>query len=183
METASLIKTSKSNLIKKTFRWHAVYCKPNHEKRVYEKLREANIEAYLPLHTTIRQWSDRKKKVSKPLFSCYVFVKVGVHDYYNVLNITGVFSYVCFEGKAAPIPEKQINLLKCLLESEFNVEDISEHIPKGAIVRITGGPLKGLEGELVNHLGKNRVVVRIEEINKTLMVNISPIYLETAIKL
>ncbi len=177
MDTVSLINSSEKKLSKDTTLWYAVYCKPNHEKAVYAKLAEANIEAYLPLQTTIRQWSDRKKKVTLPLFSCYVFVKIGLKDCYTVLNIPGAFSFVSFEGKAVPIPKKQINLLRCLLESKFDVEDFTERIPEGAKVKITCGPLKGIEGELIKHQGKNRVVVRIEEINKTVLVNISPLYI------
>ncbi len=175
--TISLKEKTDRKIAKKATKWYAVYCKSNHEKKVYTKLLEANIECYLPLQTTVRQWSDRKKKVSLPLFSCYVFVKVGLKDYYTVLNITGVFAYVCFEGRPAPIPDRQINILKCLLESKIKVENFTENIPKGTNVRITCGPLKGITGELVKYLGKNRVVVRIEEINKTLLVNISPIYI------
>jgi hypothetical protein len=42
--------------------WFVVYTKPLTEKKVADRLCLLGIESYLPLYTTIRQWSDRKKK-------------------------------------------------------------------------------------------------------------------------
>jgi transcription antitermination factor NusG len=155
-------------------KWYAVYCRPRHEKRVLANLMEENIEAYLPLQTTIKQWSDRKKKVSEPLFSCYVFVRIASSDYYRVLNQNGVVRYVTFEGKAISIPEEQIHIIKCMLEQEVQTTEIADRIPAGSKIEIVAGPLSGIKAELVEYAGKKRVVIRIDEINKTVMVNISP---------
>jgi hypothetical protein len=47
--------------------WFALYTKPRNEKKVTETLAALGIEVYCPLVTTIKQWSDRKKKVESPL--------------------------------------------------------------------------------------------------------------------
>jgi len=154
--------------------WHAVYCRPHHEKRLYKQLTEAGIEAYLPMQTTLRQWSDRRKKVTMPLFSCYVFVKIMLHEYYQVLNHSSVISYVSFEGKAAVIPEKQIETLRNLIENDLGIEDVSEPLPRGIRVEITSGPLKGIKGEVTEYAGRKTVIIRLEEINKTMVVQIAP---------
>jgi transcription antitermination factor NusG len=99
-----------------TYNWHALYTRSRHEKRVYDELIYDEIEAYLPLHTVIKQWSDRKKKVEEPMIRSYVFVKISEKEYYNVLNIPAAVRYVTFEGKAAPIPEWQIDVMKKALE-------------------------------------------------------------------
>ena len=46
-----------------TYNWYALYTKSRHEKKVYEELVAQNIEAYIPIHTVIKQWSDRKKRL------------------------------------------------------------------------------------------------------------------------
>jgi|WetSurSiteA1Bulk_404760.scaffolds.fasta_scaffold00720_6 transcriptional antiterminator RfaH len=161
----------------KQLNWYALYTRPRHEKKIYAKLKQENIEAFLPLQTTIRQWSDRKKKVSEPLFSCYVFVFISTKDYYRILNLNGVVRFVTFEGKAVAIPEKQIKIIRMLLEQDIEIEDTKEPIAKGSRVEIKIGPLSGISGELLESAGKRRVIIRIEEINKTLLVNVPLNYL------
>jgi len=41
--------------------WHALYVSSRTEKKVMQTLLSKNIEAYVPLVKTMRQWSDRKK--------------------------------------------------------------------------------------------------------------------------
>ena len=168
-----------ANIISKKKTWYAVYTRPRHEKRIYTKLQQEKIEAFLPLRTTIRQWSDRKKKISEPLFSCYLFVCVTLYEYYNVLNIPGIVRYITFEGQAVAIPEQQIQLIRKLLELDIETTfDTTENIPVGTWVEITTGPLMGISGELVDYAGKKRVIIRIEEIAKSILINISLDYLK-----
>jgi transcription antitermination factor NusG len=145
---------------------------------IYQRLLEEHINAFLPLHSTIKQWSDRKKKVIEPLFSCYLFVNITLREYYKVLNIPGVIRYVSFEGKAATVPEKQIQSIKDLLNNNFELEETPVSFQKGNKVRIVLGTLSGIDGELVMYNNKKRVIIRIEEINKSLLVNVPLNYLK-----
>jgi transcriptional antiterminator RfaH len=169
-----------ANLVSQQQNWFAIYTRPRHEKKVYALLQQDKIEAYLPLQTTLRQWSDRKKKVSEPLFSCYLFVHITLREYYNVLNINGVVRYVSFEGKAVAIPEKQIRLIRNLLAQDLEALETLEFIPTGAKVEIKAGSLAGVQGELVEYAGKKRVIIRLEEIGKTILVNVPLHYLAVA---
>ena len=56
--------------------WYVLYTKPRQEKKVADGLIAIGIAAYCPLVTTIKQWSDRKKKVEVPLINSYVFVNI-----------------------------------------------------------------------------------------------------------
>jgi transcription antitermination factor NusG len=132
-----------------------------------------SIAGYLPLYTTLRQWSDRKKKVILPLFSCYVFVNIKSKDYYRVLNIPGVIRYITFEGKAVTIPEQQIRTVMKLLEYRIEVEEFPDVFHKGANVEIISGPLSGVCGELIEFAGKKRVVIRFESIRKSIVIFVS----------
>ena len=58
-------------------RWFALYTRHRFEKKVAARLEDKGIESFLPLHTVLRQWSDRRKKVEEPLFNCYVFVHIN----------------------------------------------------------------------------------------------------------
>ncbi|HLO60086.1 MAG TPA: UpxY family transcription antiterminator [Bacteroidales bacterium] len=155
----------------KSARWYAIYTKPHHEKDVFKKLNELGIKGYLPLITTIRQWSDRKKKIKLPLFNCYVFVYITYDDYFRVLNIPGVVRFITFEGKAVAIPEKQIQVVMNLLQHEIEAQEIQYDFYKGATVEIVSGPLSGIFGELVN-LDKKRVIIRISAIHKSMVIHV-----------
>jgi len=154
--------------------WYAVYTRPRFEKQVQQRLQEQGIEAFLPLTKTVRQWSDRKKMVEVPLFSSYVFVHIDRSDYDRVLQTHGVVKYICFEGKAASIPQEQINNLKIIIDSRARVECTWERWQKGDTVEVTAGSLKGLRGELITDGDRNKVLVRIDRINQNLTVEVHP---------
>lgn len=162
-------------------RWYAAYTKPRNEKKVFERLVNSGIEAYLPLQRSLKQWSDRKKIVEEPLFRSYIFVKISSVDYYRVLNTVGIVRYITFEGKAVPIPEKQINLIKQLLEQNVEIESVEEKLEPGTKVEVRFGSLLGLVGELIEHKGVQKVVVRIDHISHSLLVTLPSKYISKAI--
>ena len=158
--------------------WYAIYTKPRYEKKLTSYLTDKGIEAYLPLRKTLRQWSDRKKIVEVPLMSSYVFVNVIPDQYYEALNTPGAVKYIWFGGKPAIIPAKQIETLKMITSSDLEIDCVSGTIPKGSHIKVTAGPLKNLTGELLNYAGKHKVIVRIDHLDKVLMLTISPQLLE-----
>jgi transcriptional antiterminator RfaH len=160
-------------------KWLVVYTRPRFEKKIEKYLNDRDIICYLPLYKTLRQWSDRKKWVELPLFSSYVFVKVDDQDYQNVLKADGVLRYVTFEGAAVEIPEGQIENIKWILSSDISTEPIHEPIPTGSIVEVIKGPLKGLIAELVKYKNKKIVVVRLEQLDKSLEIIIPGNHLKT----
>lgn len=161
-------------LKKHTYSWYALYTKTNFEKRIKEFLEEQNIECYLPVQKKLKQWSDRKKWIEEPLFKSYIFVKVSNVEFFNLLNIPGVFSYVSFGGKPQTIPEYEIENVKILVkQSEQEVFLTQEKIAKGIKVRIQDGPLKGVIGEVVQTSGQSRIMVRVETLGYCLSLNVS----------
>ena len=158
--------------------WYAVYTKPRSEKKLAERLQEQGIESFLPIRKTLKQWSDRKKMVDKPLISSYVFVNIFQHNYFEVLNTPGAVRYIWFCGKPAVIPETQIKTLKLILSQEVDIDCVSTTLPRGTVVKVVSGPLKELTGELVNYAGKHKVVIRIDHVEKAILLTISPALLE-----
>ncbi len=153
------------------YSWYALYTKSRQEKKVYAELLNAGLTAYLPLETKIRQWSDRKKKVEEPMIRSYVFVQTCEKEYYDVLNIKGAVRYVTFEGKAAAIPDWQIEAMQKMVEYNEPHHYSGELFLKGEKISIQAGPLKGYEGEIVkDNKGKNKIIIRIENIGYSLVV-------------
>jgi len=153
------------------YNWYAIYTKSRSEKLVFDRLQEQNIEAFLPLQKKLRQWSDRKKWVEVPYINSYVFVKVSEKEHYDVLNTQGAVRYITFEGKAAPIPEWQIEAMKKVVSSDKAFYFSNQHFRKGDKINIDVGTLAGYTGEVVHDSeGKKKVLIRIDQIGYSLVV-------------
>ncbi|MFC2090271.1 UpxY family transcription antiterminator [Bacteroidota bacterium] len=158
--------------------WYAIYTRPRFEKKVYDRLLEKEIEAYLPLQRKLNQWSDRKKWIEIPLFTSYVFVHIDRSKYDEVVKTEGVVKYITFEGKAAIIRQEEIDNLKLLVDSNYNIDNLAEKIKPGEKVIINHGPLNGLKGELIQIKGSKKVMIRIQSLNKNLVVEIPGEYIK-----
>ena len=162
------------NLKKPEYAWYAIYTRVNNEKKIMEYLKEENVECYLPLRKTLRQWSDRKKWIEEPLFHCYLFVKVSYKEFFNVLSAPGVVCYVSFGGRPQSIPDYQIENIKTFVrQDELDVVVSMERFRKGKRAEVLVGPLKGLRGEIVEISGQYRILMRIESIGCSIHANIS----------
>jgi transcription antitermination factor NusG len=155
--------------------WYAVYTNPRAEKKAHAELVKNGITAYLPLQRTLKRWSDRKKWVEEPLFRSYLFVNIDQSRYYDVLNTAGVVRYITFEGKAVPVPEKQIDAIRYYLADASPPSDIliNELPVPGTPVEIMRGPLRGLTGELVQVQGREKVRIQIDALGQFLNLTIS----------
>lgn len=156
------------------YKWYAVYVKSRAEKKALAELTFKGVDAYLPLRVVKRKWSDRVKLVEEPLLRGYLFVFVSEIEYLNVLQTPGVVGYVTFEGKAAAIPEEEIENLKIFLERNKAFVDVSyENIAKGQKVKVVGGPLEGVEGEVFELRGKKRISLRFETLGCSVFADVS----------
>lgn len=153
--------------------WHVIYTRSRAEKKVIEELEYKNIECFLPLQKKLRQWKDRKKWVEMPLMTGYCFVNISRKEYEEVLKTTNVVCFIRFEGKAAIVPDCQIDDLKKMLKQyDFDVTVSTETFKPGKKVEVITGPLIGLQGELIEARGKNKFTLRITQINSTFSVEI-----------
>src|SRR5215831_16681501 len=100
--------------------WYALYTRPRHEKKVFQVLCHHEIETFLPTYKVRRRWNDRHQIVEEPLFQHYLFVNVDIERrYQDALTPYGALSFVTFGGRPAPIPEREIDSVRCLIASEL----------------------------------------------------------------
>ncbi len=153
--------------------WYALLTRARHEKAVAKRLGERSVETFLPLVSEIHRWSDRKRIVELPIFSCYVFAKLlpTNEGRLTALKVDGVFGMVGSRGEGTPIPEEQIDTVRRLVEGEYPY--LSHPFLKvGQRVRVRGGALDGVEGILVSRSGQSTLVISIEAIQRSLSVRI-----------
>lgn len=151
--------------------WFAVFTVPRHEKRVEAHFRLREIESFLPLCQTQRQWKDGSKGLLQlPLFSNYIFVRIGREGRVPVLRVPGVISIVGFGTQILPVPDTYIH---CLREG-LRQGKIEPHpyLTEGARVRIRSGVMAGMEGVLIRRKNSYRVVLALEMIMKSVTVEV-----------
>ncbi len=154
--------------------WYAVQTRARNEKAISERLQEQGLTTFLPLVTEIRRWSDRKKKVELPLFSCYVFVKLvpsNNDERMRVFRTSGVFRIVSVRGEAVPIPDEQIDALRTVVTQQVPWTPYP-FLKVGQRVRIRGGSLEGVEGVLLSHSGDRTLIISIDAIQRSLAVRV-----------
>lgn len=158
--------------------WFALYTKSRSEKKVYQELVNKGIECYLPLEKKLKLWSDRKKWVEEPFIRSYVFVSIEEENLQQSLNTPGVVTVIKFGGKPAKVQNDHINIIRSILSSNEDYELCTENFEPGERVVVESGSLKGLFGEMVHHLNKYKVLVRIESINQNILIRINPSHLK-----
>jgi transcription antitermination factor NusG len=152
--------------------WIAVYTKSRHEQIVINELNKKNIESYCPMLKERRQWSDRKKWVHFPLFRSYIFANIEIKENIYVLQTIGVNKIVQFQKKISIIPNQVIDNIKNIIKGGYKVEQ-ADYFIKGDEVCVVSGPLKGLDGVVLDLRGANKIIIKIEAIQQALSVEIS----------
>lgn len=147
-------------------KWYAVHTRSRHEKQVHSLLSHKDIEAFLPLVNTLSRRRDRKAYVDIPLFPGYIFVHVEEDALSNVKYTRGVARVIGTDiDKPTAVPDKQILDIRKILESNVKL-DPYPYLKEGTSVRLKSGPLKGVEGILVEKKGGFKIVVRIDLLQK-----------------
>jgi len=156
-----------------TNKWYPVYTNPRAEKKACQALTNKGFETYLPLHRQLKQWSDRKKWIEEPFIKSDLFVHIKEHQQTEVLMTKGISRFIYFSGKVASMPQRQIDELKLVMASPFELEITEENLQPGEKVIIKAGPLKGLTGEIVSYRSQKQLALRLENMGYSIIIHIA----------
>ncbi|MGN6396946.1 MAG: UpxY family transcription antiterminator [Mucilaginibacter sp.] len=159
-----------STITKDTAKWYPVYTHPRAEKKACQALIDKGIETYLPLQRRLKQWSDRKKWTDEPFISSYLFVRIKEQEQAEVLMTRGISRFLYFSGKIATMPERQIDNLKLLMASPYELEVTVEDLQPGEKIKIKAGPLKGLVGEMISYRSNKQLILRLDNLGYSIVV-------------
>jgi transcription antitermination factor NusG len=151
--------------------WYALVVKPNHEKAVFEHLKGSGIEVSLPLYRTRRRWSDRVKEVTLPLFPGYVFCRFSYGSRVRILRVPGVRSAVCAGSEPVQIPAREIEAIEAVVRSGLPVKPWP-FLKIGQKILVSSGPLRGVEGILVEFRKTWQVIVSVELLHRSVAAEV-----------
>ena len=143
-------------------KWFVIYTKANQEIKVSIRLNEMGILCYCPTITIIKQYSDRKKKMLKPLIPSYVFVFIEEEKRNDIFSVFGIVRYMFWLGKPAVVREKEVELMKQYLNGEFQSVSFT-NFTKGQLHKISQGVFAGRIGKIVE-IQKNKIKLQLESL-------------------
>lgn len=152
--------------------WYIIYTKPRFENKLAEELRKMEIEAFVPVVNQKRKWHDRMKMVECVLFPSYVFVRLeNASQLLNSSRVIGFVTYVKFGKLIARVRDNVIANVKMILKEAEGVRVSYQPFFSGVKVVILTGEFSGLECEIIDFEGEEKVLVRIDILNTSLLMN------------
>jgi transcription antitermination factor NusG len=152
----------------KNLPWFALYVKPRHEKNVALMLQGKGYEAFLP---TYRHRVKYNKSFELPLFPGYVFCRLELPNRLNVMTTPGVFSIVGNGPDPEPICEPEIEGIRRMLESGL-MPIPWPYVSPGQEVFMDAGPLRGVQGVVVDVSNGKWLVVSVNLLRRSVAVKI-----------
>jgi len=164
METAS-------DLVSHGLAWYAVHVRAQTEKKVAAALTSQGYECLLPIYRERRKWSDRTKILELPLFPNYVFARFDVMLRLPILKTPGVLGIVGRGRIPQALDSDEIARIQTVTRTDYPAQPWP-YLKTGQRVRITAGPLTGVEGLLVGSRGAARVVLSVTELGRSIAVQV-----------
>ena len=157
--------------------WFALQVRTRHELSVATLLRGRGYDPYVPLYKRKRRWSDRIKVVEAALFPGYLFCRLNLQNRLPVLMTPGVTQIVGFGKVPMPVAETEITAIKTAVESGLTTQPWP-FLQVGDKVQIERGPLRGLEGILLEARGIKKFVLSVTLLQRSVAVEIDPSFVK-----
>jgi transcription antitermination factor NusG len=154
------------------FQWYALQVQTRLASISAAVLRGKGYEDFLPMYEADRHWADRVKRVTLPLFPGYLFCRFNPHDrQVPVLTSPGVIGVVGAGKVPIPVDDDEIEAVRKVVKSGLTPQSVP-FLDRGACVHVETGPLKGLQGLIIDSHKGCRIVVSVTLLQRSVAVEI-----------
>ncbi len=151
--------------------WYILHTKPRSEKKVEEQLLSLGINAYCPTRSEFKIWSDRKKKIDRPILPSMVMVKIDEKDINRVFESPLVVRYMFWLGKRAVVRQSEIDALKKYLNGSCNlIRSKSSCINVGDDFKLSSF---NNENGIVDRISNNNVWIYLKSIGYSIKLKLA----------
>jgi transcription antitermination factor NusG len=154
----------------RSFAWYVLKIRTGGELAAVTALKHRGYAPYCPMRKEHRRYSDRIKVVDAAVFPGYVFCQFDSQKKLPIISCPGVEYIVGFADGPAAVPEVELMNVRRMLDAGASTVRGME---QGQRVRVTHGPLEGVEGILVRDAISDRLVVSIELLNQGASLHIN----------
>lgn len=149
--------------------WFVCHTRPRCEKKFAALMAAERFEHYLALVTSVRRYRQQTKRFTKPLFPGYVFAQVPVERKARIYQQDLL-------ARAIPVTDvpaflRQLADVKAIVASGFELS-LLPLLAKGRRVKVTGGPLHGLEGYVDDPKNPAGIVISVDVLQQGLLVRV-----------
>jgi transcriptional antiterminator RfaH len=128
------------------------------------------FEHYLPLITSVRRYGTQTKRFNKPLFPGYVFALVPPDRKNRLYQQDLLARTIAIDDEAKFL--RQLEDVKTIVASGLELS-LRPLIHRGSRVRVTGGPLRGLEGIVDDPLNPRGIILAVDVLQQGLHVRMA----------
>lgn len=178
MAVTDTIGGSERELTGAQFPWFALQVRTKQELGVANFLRCRGYDPFVPLYRCRKPWSDRMKVVDAPLFPGYMFCRLNLHNRLPALMAPGVIRIVGRNRLPAPLDEGEIDAIRAMITSGLPSQPWP-FLRAGDRVEIDRGPLRGLEGILVEVRGQHRLILSVTLVQRSVAVEIDSAFVKS----
>lgn len=150
-------------------RWFVCHTKPRCEKKFDDLVARERFEHYLPLVQSVRRYGTQKKVFTKPLFPGYVFVRIEPEKKNRIYQQDLIVRAMMVDNESLFL--RQIEDVKVICASGLEAI-LHPLLKKGTNVRVIGGPLNGLEGQVDDPANPQGIVVSVDVLQQGLLVRL-----------
>jgi transcription antitermination factor NusG len=168
--TAFLSNLHSASVPSREFAWYVLKIRTGGELSAVTALTHRGYSPYCPMQKERRHYSDRMKIVDAAAFPGYVFCQFDSQKKLPIISCPGVEYIVGFADGPAPVPDEELVNIRRMIDAGASAVRGME---QGQRVRVTHGPLEGVEGVLVRDATSNRLVVSIELLNQAASLHIN----------
>ena len=142
--------------------WYILHTKARCERKAEEQLLSLEINAYCPKRSEFKQWSDRKKKIYKPVLPSMVLVNIDEKDINKVFESPFVVKYMFWMGKRAVVRQLEIDILKKYIDGSYNlISSKSSSLKVGDDFKLSS--FNGEKG-IVSRISNNNIWIYLKSI-------------------
>lgn len=158
-------------------KWHVLHVKPRREKKVAEFCELAKLDHYLPLREESKIYQRRRVTVQKCVFPGYLFAAFDADGRLQLLKTNNIVRILEPPDQQELIHE--LDQVRAALEVDPTL-GAGKALQAGRVVRITGGPFRGIEGKIQSLKGKSMVCLNVDMIGQAVRMEVAREYLALA---
>ena len=155
--------------------WYALYTRSHCEQLVYDQLRAKGFHLFLPRIDVWSQRAGKRHRIAVPMFPGYLFLRHAI-DKTSYITIRQARGLVRILGerwdRLGVIPDAEIEAIHNVLDACLPIMP-HPYLREGQRVRITHGPLRGVEGLLVQSKpAKGLLILSVDLLQRSIAVEI-----------
>ncbi|MCK9328526.1 MAG: transcription termination/antitermination NusG family protein [Candidatus Cloacimonetes bacterium] len=150
-------------------KWYVIHTKSRCEKKIAKWALQNEIEYYLPQYDSYRVYKNKKVHFSKILIPCYFFTKCTFKEKEIIVKAGHVANFLLVKNERELVDD-----LQRIFEGRQTKLPMNEsvYLEKGYKVKITSGPLIGLEGIIENVESPDTIILNVNVLRKAVSVTL-----------